>query len=208
MERDEVMKVEGVYMYLCKSCETSFGVVSRFSVAGGDRLTMVTCPKCSKSAFIQGEGQVEYIKYAANKSEIQEVEEENVGSNKKETLDITQLPEILTAKHVSNLLLSSKVFLVLCLNTKNEVVHRCHVGALNSSIVHPREVMKAAILNNAASIIVSHQHPSGNPEPSREDIDVTTRLVEAGKILGIDVLDHIFVTYKGNHYSLKEHGRM
>jgi DNA repair protein RadC len=103
-----------------------------------------------------------------------------------------------------------EVFLVLCLNTKNEVVglHRCHVGALNASIVHPREVMKAAILNNAASIIVSHQHPSGNPEPSREDIDVTTRLVEAGKILGIDVLDHIIVTYKGNHYSLKEHGRM
>lgn len=71
-----------------------------------------------------------------------------------------------------------EVFLVMMLNTKNHVIglHRAHVGSLNASIVHPREVMKCAILNNAASIIVSHQHPSGNPTPSREDLEVTKRL--------------------------------
>jgi DNA repair protein RadC len=70
-----------------------------------------------------------------------------------------------------------EVFFVMSLNTKNRVVavHRCHVGSLNSSIVTPREVFKSAILNNSASIIVSHQHPSQNVEPSREDIEVTRR---------------------------------
>jgi DNA repair protein RadC len=101
-----------------------------------------------------------------------------------------------------------EVFLVMCLNTKNQVValHRAHVGSLNASIVHPREVMKSAILNNAASIIVSHQHPSGDPTPSKEDIEVTRRLAEAGRIIGIELLDHVIVTYKGKNTSLKEKG--
>jgi hypothetical protein len=83
----------------------------------------------------------------------------------------------------------------MCLNTKNRVVavHRCHVGSLNSSIVTPREVFKSAILNNCVSIIVSHQHPSQNCAPSDEDLAVTRRLVESGKILGIEVLDHLIV---------------
>ncbi len=103
-----------------------------------------------------------------------------------------------------------EVFLVMMLNTKNQVIalHRAHVGSLNASIVHPREVMKPAILNNAASIIVSHQHPSGNPSPSPEDIDVTKRLVDAGLLLGIEVLDHVIVSYTGEYVSLKEKGYM
>ncbi|MCM3598104.1 DNA repair protein RadC [Metabacillus idriensis] len=101
-----------------------------------------------------------------------------------------------------------EVFLVMMLNTKNEVIglHRAHVGSLNTSIVHPRDVMKCAILNNAASIIVSHQHPSGDPTPSLEDVEVTRRLAESGKILGIQLLDHVIVTHTGNHVSLKEKG--
>ncbi len=101
-----------------------------------------------------------------------------------------------------------EVFLVMMLNTKNQIIglHRAHVGSLNASIVHPRDVMKSAILNNAASIIVSHQHPSGDPTPSREDVEVTKRLAEAGKILGIEVLDHVIVTHTGKHVSLKEKG--
>ncbi|MCQ6281691.1 JAB domain-containing protein [Bacillus sp. EB600] len=101
-----------------------------------------------------------------------------------------------------------EVFFVMSLNTKNRVVavHRCHVGSLNSSIVTPREVFKSAILNNSASIIVSHQHPSQNVEPSREDIEVTRRLVEAGKILGIEVLDHLIVNANAEYCSLKEKG--
>lgn len=105
-----------------------------------------------------------------------------------------------------------EVFFVICLNTKNHVVavHRAHVGSLNASIVHPREVYKSAILNNSASIIVAHQHPSGDPIPSSEDIQVTKRLSEAGKILGIELLDHIIVGEKTassiKHTSLKEKG--
>ncbi|ANZ32344.1 DNA repair protein RadC (plasmid) [Parageobacillus thermoglucosidasius] len=96
----------------------------------------------------------------------------------------------------------------MCLNTKNEVVavHRCHIGSLNSSIVHPREVFKAAILNNSASIIVAHQHPSGDVTPSREDVEMTKRLAEAGRILGIEVLDHLVINYKAEYTSLKERG--
>lgn len=103
-----------------------------------------------------------------------------------------------------------EVFFVMCLNTKNRIVavHRCHVGGLNASIVMPREVFKSAILNNCASIIVSHQHPSQDVTPSREDIDVTKRLVEAGRILGIEVLDHLIVNASFEYYSLKEKGHI
>lgn len=98
-------------------------------------------------------------------------------------------------------------FIVASLDTKNQPVsiNVCHIGSLNASLVHPREVMKSAILSNAASIIVGHNHPSGLPEPSREDIDVTKRLVEAGKIIGIDVIDHIIVGDE-TYISLKEKG--
>ncbi|MBC2919677.1 JAB domain-containing protein [Staphylococcus saprophyticus] len=101
-----------------------------------------------------------------------------------------------------------EVFFVMCLNTKNHVVavHRCHIGSLNASIVHPREVFKSAILNNAASVIVAHQHPSGDITPSMEDISVTKRLEEAGKLLGIEVLDHLVVNNEGKFISLKEKG--
>ncbi|KOS62234.1 DNA repair protein RadC [Lysinibacillus sp. FJAT-14222] len=96
----------------------------------------------------------------------------------------------------------------MCLNTKNNViaVHRCHVGSLNASLVHPREVFKSAILNNASSVIVAHQHPSGDIAPSKEDINVTKRLAEAGKLLGIKVLDHLVVNSDTSFTSLKERG--
>lgn len=100
-------------------------------------------------------------------------------------------------------------FVVVSLDTKNQPVsiNVCHIGSLNASIVHPREVMKSAILSNAASIIVGHNHPSGQVEPSSEDIEVTKRLVEAGKIIGIDVLDHIIVGDE-RFLSFKEKGYM
>ncbi|MGG4549708.1 JAB domain-containing protein [Rossellomorea marisflavi] len=103
-----------------------------------------------------------------------------------------------------------EVFFVLCMNTKNHVVavHRCHVGGLNASLVVPREVFKSAILNNSASIILSHQHPSQDVTPSREDIEVTRRLVECGRLLGIEVLDHLIVNAKADFYSMKEKGHI
>ena len=86
-------------------------------------------------------------------------------------------------------------FLVVCLNSANKVTkfEAVSVGSLNSSVVHPREIFKFAIENSSASIILIHNHPSGNLEPSNEDIAITKKLVEAGKILNIEVLDHIIV---------------
>ena len=104
--------------------------------------------------------------------------------------------------------LQQEHFVCLYLNTKNQVIHRqtIFIGSLNSSIVHPREVFKA-FRRAAASIICLHNHPSGDPAPSREDIEVTKRLVECGRIIGIEVLDHIII---GDHkfVSLKEKGHI
>ena len=96
-------------------------------------------------------------------------------------------------------------FCIFCLNNKNKIVgvHTISIGSLNTSIVHPREVFKAAMLNNASGIICLHNHPSGDPEPSREDIETTKRLVEAGEIMGIKVLDHVIIGEQG-YLSMKE----
>lgn len=98
-----------------------------------------------------------------------------------------------------------EVLYVITLNVKNNVTGLFEVsrGSLNSSIVHPREVLKRAILNNAAAIVLCHNHPSGNPEPSREDIAITSRVKECGNIIGIDLLDHIIIGDE-NYVSLKD----
>lgn len=105
--------------------------------------------------------------------------------------------------------LPEEVFAMLCLDTKNKVSGAFIVsqGSINASIVHPREVFKRAMLCNANSIILVHNHPSGVTEPSKEDITTTERLVDSGKILGIKILDHIIIG--GNLYtSFKEEGLM
>jgi DNA repair protein RadC len=103
--------------------------------------------------------------------------------------------------------LTQEHFVCLYLNTKNQVLHKqtIFIGSLNSSIVHPREVYKEAFRRSAASIICVHNHPSGDPTPSREDIEVTKRLAECGKIIGIDILDHVIIGDK-KYVSLKEKG--
>ena len=85
--------------------------------------------------------------------------------------------------------------MMFTLDTKNKIIGAFGVsrGALNSSLVHPREVFKRALLSNAASIMLAHNHPSGDPTPSSEDKATTKRLVEAGDIIGIRVLDHIII---------------
>lgn len=98
-----------------------------------------------------------------------------------------------------------EILKVLLLNTKNVVIgiHNASVGSLNSSIVHPREIYKEAIRKSAASIIMVHNHPSGDPSPSSEDIAATTRIKEVGKIVGIELLDHVIVG-DGKYISLRE----
>jgi DNA repair protein RadC len=102
---------------------------------------------------------------------------------------------------------AQEVFGILILNTKNKIVavHEVSRGTLSSSLVCPREVFKPAVLHNAAAIICFHNHPSGDPEPSKEDIRTTKRLIEAGEIMGIEVFDHIIVSDDG-YVSLKERG--
>lgn len=103
--------------------------------------------------------------------------------------------------------LSQEHFVCIYLSTKNQVIHQqtIFIGSLNASIVHPREVFKEAFRRSAASIICIHNHPSGDPGPSREDIEVTKRLVECGKIIGIEILDHLIIGDK-KFVSLKEKG--
>lgn len=86
-------------------------------------------------------------------------------------------------------------FIALLLDTKNHVVaaNTVSIGTVNASLVHPREIFKVALLCNASAVILAHNHPSGNPTPSHEDIDITNRLKKAGEILGIEVLDHIII---------------
>ncbi|MBW7454827.1 DNA repair protein RadC [Paenibacillus sepulcri] len=105
--------------------------------------------------------------------------------------------------------LKKEHFVCLFLNTKNHVIHRetLSVGTLNASLVHPREVFRAAIKCSSASIICLHNHPSGDPTPSPEDITLTRRLVEAGELVGIDVLDHLVIG-DNRFISLKEQGCM
>jgi len=95
-------------------------------------------------------------------------------------------------------------FWVICLDTRNRLINYkpVSIGSLDTSIVHPREVFKEAVSSSAASVIFVHNHPSGDPEPSKEDIELTKRLAKAGEIVGIDVLDHIIVCDK-SYLSLK-----
>ncbi len=102
---------------------------------------------------------------------------------------------------------NKEFFYILLLDTKNKVISKelISIGSLNMTIVHPREVFNAAIRQSAASILCIHNHPSGDPTPSQEDIQLTNRLAEAGKIVGIELLDHLVIS--GSDYvSLKEKG--
>ena len=95
--------------------------------------------------------------------------------------------------------------MAIYLNARNELLYRKHIftGTLNASLIHPREIFEEALKHNAASVILVHNHPSGDAEPSKADLEITKRILEAGKILGIDILDHIIIT-KTKVFSFKE----
>lgn len=115
-------------------------------------------------------------------------------------VDDVTLPEIITAKDAVDQLadlrnLKKEHFVALFINARNKLVQRelISIGSLNEGLAHPREVFEPAIKNNAAYVIIGHNHPSGDPAPSPEDIQVTKRLCDAGEVLGISLLDHIIV---------------
>jgi DNA repair protein RadC len=104
------------------------------------------------------------------------------------------------ASHVRDLVRARREhFVVLLLNARHELQRRetVSIGSLNASIVHPREVFLPAILHSAASVILVHNHPSGDPEPSEEDLQITRRLLDVGELMGIGVLDHVIVAERG-----------
>jgi len=98
-------------------------------------------------------------------------------------------------------------FKLILLNPRNKIIgiSTISIGILNASLVHPREVFKDAITHSAASVVLAHNHPSGDPEPSEDDLKITRKLVDSGKILGIEVIDHIIIG-KNNFCSYKERG--
>ena len=116
--------------------------------------------------------------------------------------EVSKRPTTNTSAEVYKLMKDIKdneqeLMMLLCLDSRNRVISRniITIGGLNSSIVHPREIFRTAIMNNANSIILVHNHPSGNPEPSKEDIEITEMLIKASKVMGIEILDHVIVGY-------------
>jgi DNA repair protein RadC len=125
----------------------------------------------------------------------------------KQKLKVTD-PEIIFQRYEPLLSHQKKeIFKILILNSANFLIRDVQIseGILNSSLVHPREVFKSAILESAASIILLHNHPSGEAEPSQEDKNITRRLMEAGKLLDIPVLDHIIIGQR-RYFSFREAG--
>ena len=105
---------------------------------------------------------------------------------------------------------AAEVFGILCLSSKHTLIawHEVSRGTLDTTLVHPREVFKAAILANTASLVLVHNHPSGDPTPSPDDVALTNRLVQAGQILGIEICDHIVIGHDSRYFSFLESGRM
>lgn len=128
-----------------------------------------------------------------------EVEDNNLPTINSGKDAVAQLQELRTAK--------KEHFVVLYLNARNQLIHKdtISVGTLNASLVHPREVFKPAVEHLAAGIIIAHNHPSGDLNPSDADLALTKRLAEAGKLMGVELLDHLIIT-KDGFKSLKERG--
>ncbi|MBB6633917.1 RadC family protein [Cohnella thailandensis] len=126
---------------------------------------------------------------------------------------LPEMPRIAKPQDAADLLMEDlrhyreEHFVCLFLNTKNQVIGRqtLSIGSLSASVVHPREVFRAAIRRSSASILCAHNHPSGDPTPSPEDIQITKRLAEAGQLLGIELLDHLVIG-DNRYISLKESG--
>lgn len=129
----------------------------------------------------------------------------NASQLKSGTITSTQTAGGLLRKEMRDL--QQEHVVALYLNTKNEIIKKktIFIGSLNSSVAHPREIFREAVRYSAARIIIAHNHPSGNPEPSEADLVFTRRMVECGEMIGIDLLDH-FIIGSNDFLSLKEYG--
>jgi DNA repair protein RadC len=186
--------------------ETSVSLAQRLLSYGGDNggITFLHDISVEELRKIKGIGRVKALQIKA----VMEL-------SKRVSASFANRASIRSPAEVSALLmeemrhLKKEVFKVILLNTKNHIIKLLDisVGSLNSSIVHPREVFSEAVKSGCSGMLLVHNHPSGDPEPSREDIETTRRLVSAGNILGINVLDHIIIG-DGRYISFKEQGLM
>ncbi len=127
---------------------------------------------------------------------------------------LAERPELRTAGEAAPILkeyigdIDREAFVVAMLTVRHRLLglHTVSVGCLTGSLVHPREVFKPAILSGSAALLIAHNHPSGDPEPSAEDLALTRRLAAAGSLLGIEILDHLVLGEAGRFVSLRERG--
>lgn len=154
---------------------------------------------------IEGVGRVKAIQVKA----VMELAKRTASSGSRQRVIIKTPEDVVSLLMEQMRHYKKEVFKIILLNTKSQVIKYfdISVGSLNSSIVHPREVFSEAVKVSCSAVIFAHNHPSGDPEPSREDIETTKRLIDAGNILGIKVFDHIIIGDK-SYISLKEKGLM
>jgi DNA repair protein RadC len=128
-------------------------------------------------------------------------------TNKKSTIIMTPEDVFIELREIAEK--KKEYFVVIYLDARNQEIKKevISIGTINTSLVHPREVFEPAVKNLASHLIIAHNHPSGNVEPSDDDLEVTKRLKSAGELLGIEVIDHIIVG-KEKYYSFKEGGRL
>ena len=154
---------------------------------------------------------IHYSFIADNENEAKEKAKDYVSNNLqiKPVLEGVYSPAQVAEKCKSFRSKKKEYFCVFFLDTQNHITGKevISIGTLNASLIHPRETFRTAVVKNCCSVIVAHNHPSGSLEPSEEDIAVTKRLKDAGKLLGIEVLDHVIVTV-GAHTSLRDKGLM
>lgn len=185
--------------------ETSVDLARRvLKMGGNESLAYLHTVSLKELMDIEGIGRVKAFQIKALAELSKRIASKSIIENK-----IT----VKTPNDVANIMmeemrhLEKEVFRIILLNTKNNILKTINVsvGSLNASIVHPREVFREVLKNGCSAVVLVHNHPSGDPEPSREDVDTTNRLVSAGSILGIKILDHIIIG-DGKFVSLKEKG--
>jgi len=185
--------------------ETSVSIAQKLLKRGeNEGLTFLHELSIEQLKQIKGIGRVKAIQIKA----VMEISKRVLSTSRTDERIVIKSPE-----DVSKLLmeemrhLKKEVFKIILLNTKNRVIRCMNIstGSLNASIVHPREAFSEAVKSSTSGVIFVHNHPSGDPEPSKEDVETTGRLVEAGNLLGINVIDHIVIG-NGRYISLKEKG--
>lgn len=186
--------------------ETSVALAQRLLMQGegGNGLVFLYNVSLEQLRKIKGIGRVKAIQLKAL-MELSKRISSTFGMDKRLTLKSPEDVSGLLMEEMRHL--NKEVFKVILLNTKNHLIKHMNIsiGSLNASVVHPREVFSEAVKAGCSGVIFAHNHPSGDPEPSMEDIETTRRLVSAGNILGIKVLDHVIIG-NGRYVSLKERG--